>query len=93
MINAKQARENTTKNFLSTMEPTEKTVHFFIEAKVREAISQGSYYVRISQGVVPELWEDIVEVFNDRRLPTYYEKLGYSIDLDSKFFKTLDIIW
>ena len=93
MINAKQAREQVTTNFLSTMSPGEKTIHFFIEAKVREEVEKGNYSVFLEYKDFRELWEQAVNVLSGVRLVSYYKELGYKTRLDTRLAKGFSISW
>lgn len=93
MINAQQARKQVTNNFISTMTPEEKTIHFFIEAKVREEVEKGNYSVFLEYIDFSELWEQAVNVLSGARLVSYYKELGYETCLDTRFAKGFSISW
>jgi len=94
MINAKQAREQVTTNFVSTMSSEEKTIHFFIEAKVREAIERGDYKIDTKKSDFGELWDTLTKVIVKGRLLEYYDELGYRVAYDNdSTYSYFKILW
>lgn len=79
MINAKQANKQATDNFVPNLKGSEKMLHFYIEAKIRERSEIGYYDVRINRSEVDNLWYDLHGGLSIARLLEYYQQLGYSI--------------
>ncbi|AIM50940.1 hypothetical protein Ln8_0043 [Leuconostoc phage Ln-8] len=79
MINAQQANKQATDNFVPNLKGSEKMLHFYIEAKIRERSEIGYYDVRINRSEVDKLWYDLHGGLSIARLLDYYQQLGYSI--------------
>ena len=79
MINAQQVNKQATDNFVSNLKGSEKMLHFYIEAKIRERSEIGYYDVRIYRSEVDNLWYDLHGGLSIARLLDYYQQLGYSI--------------
>lgn len=79
MIDAKQANKQATDNFVSHLKGSEKMLHFYIEAKIRERSEKGYYDVRINRSEVEKLWYNSHGGLSIARLLEYYQVLGYSV--------------
>ena len=91
MINAKQAREQSTDNFYKSLSADERVGHFYVEGLIKLAIDKGQMFVKISykNKDVPDKTFKLLE---SQHYVNYLDELGYEIRYD-KVFGSYQIIW
>ncbi|ADD71764.1 hypothetical protein LM1A4_041 [Leuconostoc phage 1-A4] len=91
MINAKQAREQSTDNFYKSLSADEKVAHFYIEGRIKLAVDNGEMYT-----VFDYKDEDVPDVvfglLESQNYVNFLDELGYGVSYD-KFFGKYKIVW
>ena len=91
MINAKQAREQSTDNFYKSLSADEKVGHFYIEGRIKLAIDKGKMYT-----VFDYKDEDVPNVvfglLESQHYVNYLDELGFELRYDNVFGK-YTIVW
>lgn len=85
MINAKQAREQSTDNFYKSLSADEKVAHFYVEGRIKLAVDNGEMYT-----VFDYKDEDVPDVvfglLKSKRYVNFLDDLGYELRYDKVFW-------
>ncbi|AIM50895.1 hypothetical protein Ln9_0046 [Leuconostoc phage Ln-9] len=91
MINAKQAREQSTDNFYKSLSADEKVAHFYVEGRIKLAVDNGEMYT-----VLDYKDEDVPNVvfglLESQHYVNYLDELGFELRYDNVFGK-YTIVW
>jgi len=91
MINAKQAREQSTDNFYKSLSKEERIGHFYVEGLIKLAIDKGEMFVVISYKN-KEVPEESFGLLESQHYVNYLDELGFELRYDNVFGK-YTIVW
>jgi len=91
MINAKQAREQSTDNFYKSLSADEKVAHFYIEGRIKLAVDTGKMYTVFDykDEDVPNV---VFSLLESQHYVNFIDELGYELRYD-KVFGKYTIVW
>lgn len=91
MINAKQAREQSTDNFYKSLSADEKVAHFYIEGRIKLAVDNGKMYTVFDyrNAEVPDVVFGLLE---SQHYVNFLDELGYELRYD-KVIGKYTIVW
>lgn len=92
MINAKQAREQSSDNFYKSLSADEKVAHFYIEGRIKLAVDEGKMYT-----VFDYKDEDVPNVvfylLESQHYINFLDELGYELRYDVDNMGSYQIVW
>ena len=91
MINAKQAREQSTDNFYKSLSADEKVAHFYIEGQIKLAVDGGKMYTEFRYDN-PDVPNDVFSFLESQHYVNYLDELGFELRYD-KVFGKYTIVW
>jgi hypothetical protein len=91
MINAKQAREQSSDNFYKSLSADEKVAHFYVEDLIKLAIDKGHMFVEISYKN-KDVPDETFKLLESQHYIDYLDELGFELRYD-KVFGKYTIVW
>lgn len=91
MINAKQAREQSTDNFYKSLSADEKVAHFYIEGRIKLAVDNGKMYTVFDYRNA-EVPDGVFSFLESQHYVNFLDELGYELRYD-KVFGKYTIVW
>ena len=91
MINAKQAREQSTDNFYKSLAKEERIGHFYIEGLIKLSIDKGEMFVVISYKN-KDVPDETFKILESQHYVNYLDELGFELRYDNVFGK-YTIVW
>lgn len=92
MINAKQAREQSTDNFYKSLSADEKVAHFYVEGRIKLAVDNGEMYT-----VFDYKDEDVPDVvfglLESQHYVNFLDELGYELRYNVANVGSYQIVW
>lgn len=95
MINAKQAREQSTDNFYKSLSADEKVAHFYIEGRIKLSVDNGERYTLFDykdKDKDKDITNAVFDLLETHRYVNFLDGLGYELRYDNVFGKYM-IIW
>jgi len=92
MINAKQAREQSTDNFYKTLSADEKVPHLYIEGRIKLAVDNGEMYTVFDykDKDVPDVVFGLLE---SQHYVNFLDELGYELRYNVGNMGSYQIVW
>jgi len=92
MINAKQAREQSTDNFYKSLPADEKVAHFYIEGRIKLAVDNGEMYTVFDykDEDVPDMVFGLLE---SQHYVNFLDELGYELRYNVGNMGSYQIVW
>lgn len=91
MINAKQAREQSTDNFYKSLSNEERVGHFYVEGLIKLAIDKGQMFVKISYKN-KDVPDETFKLLESKHYFNYLDELGFELRYDN-IFGNYGIFW
>lgn len=91
MINAQQARKESTDNFYKSLSATEKVAHFYIEGQIKLAVDSGKMYTEFRYDN-PDVPDDVFAFLESQHYVNFLDELGYEMKYN-KLSGQYMIVW
>lgn len=91
MINAKQAREQSTDNFYKSLSNEERVGHFYVEGLIKLAIDKCQMFVKISYEN-KDVPDEAFKLLESKHYVNYLNELGFELIYNNVFGYYM-IVW